>query len=84
MKNLAKIPDAILGATEKAFLARVASENEQVVQPSKTYQKMFAALDRLAGAYLDCLADRDEWKELGEAMQRKQREGERYRNRFEE
>ena len=76
MKNLPRIPDAIISTEDKAFLCWVADENSRVVQPSKVYQRFFATLDRLAGAYLDCLQDRDEWKELGEAVQRKQRQQE--------
>ena len=70
MDNLQKIPDEILSSKVKELIIRLADENTKVIQPNKGDIIIFAAIDRLAGAYIDCLADRDEWKKFGESIQK--------------
>lgn len=73
MKNLHLIPDAIISATEREFIERVEDYGQRCFNPDSQEKRLTAIIDRLAGAYLDCLHDRDEWKALGEAVQRQQR-----------
>ena len=69
MKNLEQIPDTIISADEKTEFCEMEYAIQHFRHASVDIANVLPIIERLAGAYLDCLKDRDEWKELGEAVQ---------------